>query len=133
MGPNLRITWRLTAAYALLNFSCALAIAQESSSRSLWDHNGSTIYLVATGTSREFYYQMPRPGMVHAGARQGSLLFSGRSTDGRYVGTAYIYNSRCGRIPYKVGGPILDNYERVVLQGAAPNVGSDCRIRGYLS
>jgi hypothetical protein len=29
----------------------------ESSGRTLWDHNGSIVYLVANGSSREFYYQ----------------------------------------------------------------------------
>ena len=36
---------------------------------SLWDHNGSTVYLVANGTTREFHYDEPRLGMLQAGAR----------------------------------------------------------------
>ena len=67
------------------------------------------------------------------GARSGSLLFQGKSIDGRYVGTAYIFNSGCGRFPYQVSGPILDNYERVVLQGQAPRIAANCRIQGYLA
>ena len=35
----------------------------------IWDHNGSVMYLVTNGTSREVYYQKPRPGMLDAGAR----------------------------------------------------------------
>jgi hypothetical protein len=60
-------------------------------------------------------------------------LFKGKSIDGRYAGTAYIFNGSCGQIPYEVSGPILDNYERVVLQGNAPRVGSNCRIQGYIA
>ncbi len=30
----------------------------------IWDHNGSVMYLVAKGQSREFYYQKPRAGML---------------------------------------------------------------------
>jgi hypothetical protein len=43
----------------------------------IWDHNGSVMYLVANGSSREIYYQKPRPGMLDAGARPGSVLFRG--------------------------------------------------------
>ena len=32
----------------------------------LWDHNGSVMYLVENGASREFYYQKPRAGMLEA-------------------------------------------------------------------
>jgi hypothetical protein len=100
---------------------------------SLWDHNGSTVYLVADGTTREFHYDEPRPGMLQAGARSGSLLFTGRSINGRYLGTAYIFNRECGQIPYPVSGPILGNYERVVLTGRAPRVDANCRVVGYFA
>jgi hypothetical protein len=86
---------------------------------------------VANGSLREFYYDQPRVGMMEAGARPGSLLFRGRSLEGRYIGTAYTFDSRCG--PYEVSGPILHNYERVVLSGQAPRVGSDCRTRGVIN
>jgi hypothetical protein len=100
---------------------------------SLWDHNGSVVYLIANGSQREFYYKEPRPGMLEAGARPGSLLFRGQTANGQYFGTAYIFNRRCGQFPYEVKGPILDNYERVVLTGQAPRVGEDCDIDGYIT
>jgi hypothetical protein len=100
---------------------------------SLWDHNGSTLYLVASGPRREFYYQAPRPEMLDAGASPRSLLFSGRSIGNRYVGTAYFFHPRCGKGSYEVSGPILDNYKRVVVQGRAPKLGDDCRVHGYFS
>lgn len=98
-----------------------------SPERTFWDHNGSVMYLVANGPSREFYYQKPRTGMLEAGARSGSLLFRGEIDNGEYSGTAYIFNSRCGQIPFQVKGPALDNDERITLTGQAPRVGRDCR------
>jgi hypothetical protein len=94
----------------------------------IWDHNGSVMYLVANGSSREIFYQKPRPGMLEAGARPGSLLFRGEINNGQYLGTAYIFNLHCGPIPFEVKGPILDDDERIVLTGQAPRVGQNCRV-----
>src|ERR1700747_361114 len=60
------------------------AVAQPATppEATLWDHNGSVVYLIANGSSREFYYKQPRSGMLEAGARPGSLLFHGRSIKG---------------------------------------------------
>jgi hypothetical protein len=46
----------------------------------IWDHNGSVMYLVVNGSSREIYYQKPRPGMLDAGARPGSDYSAVKST-----------------------------------------------------
>jgi gag-polyprotein putative aspartyl protease len=97
----------------------------------LWSHNGSVLYLLAKGTSREFRYKEPRRGMLQVGAYPGVLLFSGQSNTHQYSGTAFIFNSRCGQLPYQVSVPILDGYEHVRLTGLAPKVGPDCRITGY--
>ena len=102
----------------------------ESPERSVWDHNGSVMYLVANGSSREFYYQKPRPGMLDAGARPGSLLFRGHVNGGEYSGTAYFFNPHCGPIPFEVKGPSHDDEERIVLTGQAPRVGQNCRTYG---
>jgi hypothetical protein len=98
-----------------------------SPQRTIWGHNGSVTYLVSNGSSQEFYYEKPRPGMLEVGARPGSLLFRGQAKDGQYSGTAYIFNPRCGQIPFQVKGAILDNDERIVLTGQAPRVGRNCQ------
>ena len=102
-------------------------------SSSIWDHNGSQMRLVANGRSRKFFYETPRAEMLSAGAKPGSPLFEGEAIDEQYVGTAYIFNSRCGQIAYQVSGPIVDNFERVVLQGLAPRIGPNCLPRGYIA
>jgi hypothetical protein len=119
----------LAAAIAVaLNGTSAQAETQTASPEStVWDHNGSVMYLVANGPSREFYYQKPRAGMLEVGVRPGSLLFRGEIGNGEYSGTAYIFNAHCGQIPFQVKGPILDNDERIVLTGQAPRVGRSCR------
>src|SRR3974390_553734 len=104
-----------TALATTLSVASAQAQTQiESPGRTVWDHNGSVMYLVANGSSREFYYQKPRPGMLDAGARPGSLLFRGQINNGQYLGTAYIFNLQCGPIPFEVKGPILHD-------GSKPN------------
>ena len=108
-------------------FAQSTTPAATTTERTFWDHNGSVMYLVANGSSREFYYQKPRPGMLEAGAHPDSLLFRGQIIDGHFSGTAFLFNANCGQVPFAVKGPILDNGERVVLTGQAPRVGRNCQ------
>jgi hypothetical protein len=110
--------------------SSAQAQTQTSPAPTIWDHNGSVMYLVTNGSSREVYYQKPRPGMLDAGARPDSLLFRGEVNNGQYLGTAYIFSPHCGQIPFQVKGAILNDDERIVLTGQAPRVGRDCHPYG---
>jgi hypothetical protein len=98
---------------------------------SLWNLNGSTMILLANGHSRIYFYEVPRSGMISAGASSGSLVFQGEVVDQQYTGTAYMFYSGCTPLPFHVQGPILDNYERVLLQGSAPKVGANCYLQGY--
>jgi hypothetical protein len=111
----------------ILNTAAHAQTQAASPEPTLWDHNGSVMSLVAKGSSREFYYQKPRPGMLEAGAKPASLLFRGGVSNGQYSGTAFIFNPRCGQIPFQVKGAILDNDERIVLTGQAPRVGRNCQ------
>ena len=111
---------------------CTSAHAQTQTAppeSTIWDHNGSVMYLVVNGSSREFYYRKPRPGMLDAGARPGSVLFRGEVNNGQYLGTAYIFNPHCAPIPFEVKGPILDD-QRIMLTGRAPRVGRNCQTYG---
>ena len=126
------------AAIALVS-TAAVASAQAqtqtaSTVPTTWDHNGSVMYLVANGQSREFHYQKPRAGMLEVGARSGSLLFRGEIDNGQYSGTAYIFSPHCGQIPFQVKGPISDNDERIILTGQAPQLERNCRAnKSYTS
>jgi hypothetical protein len=97
------------AAIALVSTGAVAAQTKTASAEpTIWDHNGSVVYLVANGQSREFHYQKPRAGMLDVGARPGSLLFRGEIDNGQYSGTAYIFSPHCGPIPFQVKGPICD-------------------------
>ena len=96
--------------------------------RSYWAHNGSTLYLVANGNSRELYYDKPRPGMAAVGAQPGSLLFRGTFANGNYTGTAFIFSKNCGSLPYQVSGPVTNNYETITLRGQAPSADASCNV-----
>jgi hypothetical protein len=101
---------------------------------SYWDHNGSVVYLSASGAARKFLYDAPREGMQAAGARKGSVLFEGRRAGNRYSGTAYVFASGCGSFAYAVSGDVLNGDRQVVMSGQAPRVDREtCKIVGYRS
>jgi hypothetical protein len=102
-------------------------VPDASSERTMWDHNGSVMDLIANGSSREFFYEKPRAGMSEAGAKTGSLLFRGEVTSGQYSGTAYVFNPVCGQLPFQAKGAVLDDGKRIVLTGQAPRVGRNCQ------
>lgn len=95
----------------------------------LWNHNGSIMRLVATGKSRTFMYDNPRPGMRKAGAKQGDVVFEGTREGQSYSGTAYIYSKICGRKGYAVSGRVADDDRGVVLEGEVPVLDSDCKVK----
>jgi len=104
--------------------------ASPPAERTFWDHNGSTMYLVANGSSRELHYQKPRPGMLEAGAHPDDVLFKGELSDGQLSGTAYIFNAQCGQAPFHVRGSVLDNGGKIVLTGLGPRIGRNCQSNG---
>jgi len=126
-----RLAFYLTLQLLLCTSAFAQSPSVTANETTLWDHNGSVMYLIVSGLSREFYYKEPRPGKLDVGARPDSLLFRGQIKDGQFSGTAYIFNLHCGQVPFDIKGPILDNNERVVLTGQAPRVGRNCQTHGY--
>ncbi len=97
----------------------------------LWDHNGSTVRLLADGSLRIFRYEKPRKGMLDAGARPGTLLFEGERQGTRYAGTAYVFSKTCGPIGYAVEGSVSSDQRRVELDGQAPKRNGNCAVISY--
>ena len=98
---------------------------------SLWNHNGSTMKLVADGASRRFYYESPRQGMRAQGVTSGTLLFEGTKSGDAYSCTAYIFSGRCGKLAYQVSGLVATDQGRVVMRGQAPRLGNGCQVTGH--
>lgn len=96
----------------------------------LWEHNGSTVKLLADGANRSFFYENPRPGLVERGVSAGTLLFTGKKSGNSYSGTAYVF-TRCGKRPYQVSGNVTADQRQVTLFGKAPVTDANCNVIRY--
>jgi hypothetical protein len=92
-----------------------------------WLHNRSRMVLYANGAARKFIYQVPREGLAEVGVKNGSILFEGERRGDRYIGTAYIFSSSCGKLSYEVSGPVSDDDHKVTLYGRRPRVNGNCQ------
>lgn len=97
----------------------------------LWNHNGSTMRLVADGASRKFLYETPRTELEAVGVRNGTMLFYGKKSGDSYSGTAYIFSRNCGAKAFAVSGPVATDQRSVTLYGKAPQLGGNCAISSY--
>jgi hypothetical protein len=100
----------------------------KAEAQSTWTHNGSLVSLSADGSARQFIYQDPRPAMREVGVAAGTVLFRGNRRGNNYTGTAYVFSSRCGALPYAVTGFVSSDDRQVVLHGTAPQVDTNCRV-----
>ena len=95
---------------------------------SYWNHNGSGMAWESRGDDRWIWYYRPRPGLAGVGVGQGTLLFEGRRSGDRMVGTAYTFSGPCGPAGFAVDGPISANDERVSMTGTAPRRDEACNV-----
>ena len=100
-------------------------LSTEVRAKSLWEHNGSIVYLEAEGLFRRFYYEIPRSELP---VDPGSPLFHGQRRGNRYVGTAYVFSAECGAIGYPVSGTVSADQLKITMRGKAPVRDSDCNI-----
>jgi len=96
-----------------------------------WQHNGSTMYLEASGADRSFVYYEPRSILEPAGVRRGTVLFKGRKNGNRYAGEAYLFSRFCPPFVFDVEGPITNASKTVRLRGRAPVRDRSCTITGW--
>lgn len=104
--------------------------ATDASDAGTWEHNGSTLALIADGDDRRFLYTVPRAGLVANGVEAGTLLFGGRIEGTSLVGRARIFTKRCGELSYPVRGAFENGGARLVLTGKVPRVDDGCRRTG---
>ena len=88
----------------------------------LWEHNNSEMKGKISGNSIEIFYSQPRPGMLAAGGRPGSLLFEGRISGLDINGSARIFADHCGQYTYAVSGKMSPSGDRINLIGREPVV-----------
>lgn len=96
-----------------------LAVTTQSAQASCWNHNGSTLRLVASGNRRSFYYVRPKAVLRKAGVRNGTLLFNGRKNGNWYSGTMRRFSKFCPGTPleYYVEGPVAPSQTKVTVNG----------------
>jgi len=97
----------------------SLCIAFPAMADSYWNHNGSLMRLSAHGNARDFYYAAPRPGIVNAGVRPGTLFFDGWRDGNRYYGSARVFSPNCGASTFAIEGWVASE-THVILEGWRP-------------
>ena len=123
MAKGLRIYVKVSAAMLLA--------ATPAAAQSLWDHNGSLMRVVESGSNLGVYYDRVRPGLVET-IPPGSPQFEGQRIGDALAGYAFVYTKYCPgmRFPYHVQGNIWNGI--IDLRGPAavvdPNI---CAIVGY--
>jgi hypothetical protein len=95
----------------------------------VWIHNTSIMSVTSNGDRFTIYYQKPRQGMVDEGVTPGTILFDGIRTGSKLSGTSYVFDRRCGHIPYSDVGRILSDERTIFLNGrnVPTQLGFDCK------
>ena len=97
----------------------------------IWVHNGSLLRLEMDGDTRRFLYELPRTGMVQAGAKPGDVVLEVRRAGATFTGQAFVYSRTCGRTGYLVSGRAGTSEGRIVVEGKVPRHGDDCKPRSF--
>ena len=89
-------------------------------------HHGSVISVIDNNGNLEIDYLKPRKELMTVGVRTETMLFFGTKDGDKVEGHAYIFNKKCGPLPYEVQGRSLNDGRRIVLSGLSPKVDAKC-------
>jgi uncharacterized caspase-like protein len=131
-APSPASTTTATANATPTSAPVAVSTEPARTGRTLWNHNGSVMALVAAGSERRFYYQVPRQGIADQGVKPNTMLFRGVLSGSNYEGIAYLFSAKCGSREYRVRGPIEADGRRVVLRGQATRIDPNCSVVGTI-
>jgi hypothetical protein len=93
-------------------------------------HNGSLMAIVSPAPGEMVItYSQPRPNLYGL-VMPGTLLVQGTWQGQTFAGTAWVFSSWCGAIPYPVNGNV-DGSGALMLFGPAPQFDTACNILGY--
>lgn len=128
---NWRAAISVTGLCAAILGSGLVPAAASDCARDLYDHNGSLMEIeFCDGGSVVIEYVEPRPGIAKVGVESGTVLFKGsQAGDGKVSGKATIFDAKCGPLAYPVAGEAEG--DGLILKGAAPIRGSDCKVKRY--
>lgn len=116
----------------LLTLAALTTISSAQNQPSVWDLNGSQMYLSANGAQREIRYNTVRPGLEEAGVQPGTVWFQGTRAGYQYSGTAYVFSKPCGAVPYSVTGTVSADDRTITIHGRSPRVTPNtCTITSY--
>ncbi len=123
---TLRSTPSILLCFLILALSSTIVAAQDI--RTNWTLQGPQVYLLASGSDREFRYLIPNPEVKQTGVEKETLLFKGEKLGKTYSGWAYVYVPGCGRAPYDVIGAGADDGKAITLYGKMPSRLVDCEV-----
>jgi hypothetical protein len=95
-----------------------------------WTYDGSVLNSIAEGDAVKFFYVKPSPAAKEAGAKFGTILFEGKMANQKYVGTAYSFDSHCGKASFPATGAVVDEERRVELVGHRSRLDKSCKVAG---
>ena len=99
---------------------------QQENKINQWTHDGSVISVIDNNGNLEIDYLKPRKELMTVGVRTETMLFFGTKDGDKVEGHAYIFNKKCGPLPYEVQGRSLNDGRRIVLSGLSPKVDAKC-------
>ena len=79
-------------------------LPQQENKINQWTHDGSVISVIDNNGNLEIDYLKPRKELMTVGVRTETMLFFGTKDGDKVEGHAYIFNKKCGPLPYEDKG-----------------------------